>query len=423
MTGDVRAPARSSRPAAGVAAARPPWSGRRVVLGVTGGIAAYKSIQLARDLARYGAAVDVVMTRAARQFVGAISFEAVTGRAVLSDMLGEGHALDHIRLAREADIVCVVPATADFVARAATGRADDLLAAILLATKAPVLVCPAMNDGMWSHPQTQANVARLSALGYRVVGPAEGPLAFGEGTGPGRVEEPEVVLEHIGRVLGTTEPWRGRRVLVTAGPTREALDAVRLLTNRSSGRMGFAIAAAAWRRGADVTVVAGAVTVAPPVGVRVVRVESAQEMADAVRAELPAAHLLVMAAAVADFRPARRVAGKPVKRSASDSIALVATPDVLQTTRGTRPAGMVAVGFALETGDGREAARAKLAAKDLDLIVLNHADVPDAGFDVDTNRIVIIGRDGAEEALPLLSKDDAADALLDRIAPLLEARP
>jgi len=423
VTGDVGAPARASRPAAGAASVRPPWAGRRVVLGVTGGIAAYKSIQLARDLARLGAEVDVVLTRAAREFVGAISFEALTGRRVLTEILAEGHALDHIRLAREADVVCVAPATADFMARVAMGRADDLLTATLLATRAPVVICPAMNDGMWAHPQTQANAARLAGFGHRIVGPADGPLAFGEGSGPGRVEEPEVVLQHIGRALGEQDAWRGRRVLVTAGPTREPVDAVRVITNRSSGRMGFAIAAAAWRRGADVTVVTGPVSVTPPPGLTVTRVETADEMAAAVRAALPQSDVLIMAAAVADFRPAEPAAGKPEKGSAGDSIPLLPTPDILRTTRDARREGAVMVGFALQTGDGRDRARAKLRDKDLDMIVLNPADLPEAGFDVDTNRVVIISADGGEEALPLMAKDQVAEVLLDRIAPRLQHRP
>jgi phosphopantothenoylcysteine decarboxylase / phosphopantothenate---cysteine ligase len=420
VTGDAGAPTRSSRPAAGVAAGRAPWAGRRVVLGVTGGIAAYKSIQLARDLARFGAVVDVVMTRAAREFVGGISFEALTGRPVHTEILAEGHALDHIRLARDADVVCVVPATADFIARAAAGRGDDLLACVLLATTAPVLICPAMNDAMWAHPLTQANLQRLGEIGYTVVGPASGPLAFGEGSGPGRVEEPEVVLEHIGRALGGADAWRGRRVVVTAGPTREPIDAVRVLTNRSSGRMGFAIAAAAWRRGADVTLIAGPTTAPLPVGPELHRVETAEEMAAAVRAALPDADLLVMAAAVADFRPADPAAGKPEKGAAPDAIRLEPTPDVLRSTRDARREGAVIVGFALQTGDGRDRARAKLRNKALDLILLNPADVPDAGFDVETNRVVIIDADGCEQELPLLSKDDVADALLARIEPLLK---
>ena len=421
MTGDGGTSGRASRPAADVATGRRPWLGRRVVLGITGGIAAYKFVQLARDLARNGAVVDVVMTRAAREFVGAISFEAVTGRAVLSDILADGHALDHIRLAREADVVCIAPATADFIARTAAGRSDDLLTAILLATRAPVLVCPAMNDNMWAHAQTQANVDRLRELGYTVVGPATGPLAFGEGAGPGRAEEPETVLQHIGRALGTESAWSGRRVVVTAGPTREAVDAVRVLSNRSSGRMGFAIAAAAWRRGADVLLISGPAQLEPPPGPAVQRVETAQEMADAVGDAVADADVLFMAAAVADFRPASPARGKMKKSDAPDALRLEPAPDVLRVTRDRRRAGALIIGFALETGDGRASARAKLRDKGLDLIVLNSADEPGAGFDVETNRVTLIRADG-EEDLPLMSKHDVADALLDQVRPLLTER-
>lgn len=392
-----------------------------MVLGITGGIAAYKFVQLARDLARFGAVVDVVMTRAAREFVGAISFEAVTGRPVLSDILAEGHALDHIRLAREADAVCIAPATADFIARAASGRSDDLLAAIVLATRAPVLVCPAMNDLMWSHSQTQANVEHLRALGYTIVGPATGPLAFGEGSGPGRAEEPDTVLEHLGRALGTEADWRGRRVVVTAGPTREAVDSVRVLSNRSSGRMGYAIAAAAWRRGADVLLISGPAQVAPPPGPAFQRVETADDMAAAVGDAVGSADVLFMAAAVADFRPAQPVAGKIRKGDSPDTLLLEHAPDVLRVTRERRRTGARIIGFALETGDGRDNAREKLRSKGLDLIVLNHADEDGAGFDVDTNRVTIISSDSDDE-LPLMSKDDVADALLDRVRPLLAER-
>lgn len=421
MTGDAGASGRASRPAASVATGRPPWRGRRVVLGITGGIAAYKFVQLARDLARHGALVDVVMTRAAREFVGPVSFEAVTGRPVLSDILAEGHALDHIRLAREADVVCVAPATADFIARTATGRSDDLLAAIVLATRAPVLICPAMNDNMWAHAQTQANAARLRELGYTLIGPATGPLAHGEGTGPGRAEEPDTVLDHIGRALGVEPLWHGRRVVVTAGPTREAVDAVRVLSNRSSGRMGFAIAAAAWRRGADVVLIAGPTQLPAPTGVELIRIETAEQMTGAVGDALSQADVLFMAAAVADFRPAHPASGKMKKSAAPDALPLEPAPDVLRVTRDRRRAGSLIIGFALETGDGRESARTKLREKGLDLIVLNPADQPDAGFDVDTNRVIVIGAAGEEE-LPMMSKDDVADALVDRAGRLLGAR-
>jgi phosphopantothenoylcysteine decarboxylase / phosphopantothenate---cysteine ligase len=418
LSGDAGASGRPRRPAAGAAGACPPWQGRRVLLGVTGGIAAYKSIQLARDLALRGAIVDVVLTRSARKFVGAISFEALTGRAVIGDILAEGSALQHIALARAADVVCVAPATADFIARAAAGRAGDMLLAVLLATRAPVLICPAMNDGMWSHPQTQANVARLREIGYRIVGPSAGPLAFGEGSGAGRAEEPAAVLEHIGRALGEDPAWLGRRVLVTAGPTREPVDAVRVLTNRSSGRMGFAIAAAAWRRGAEVTVVAGPTTAAAPVGPLLRRVETADEMLRAVRDELPAADVLFMAAAVADFRPLP-AAGKLKKVDAPAALPLEPAADILRETVADRNPHARIVGFALETGDGRDYARGKLRDKQLDLIVLNPADEAGAGFDSETNRVTILDADGGEHALPLQGKDAVADALLDHVAALL----
>jgi phosphopantothenoylcysteine decarboxylase/phosphopantothenate--cysteine ligase len=402
---------------------RRPWRGRRVLLGVTGGIAAYKAVQVARDLTRLGAHVDVVLTRSARQFVGAVSFEGVTGRPVHERLVGAGIALDHIRLAKSAEVVCVAPATADFLARAAQGRSDDLLAAVLLATRAPVLVCPAMNDAMWDHPQTRANVAHLErTLGYRIVGPAEGPLAFGEGSGPGRMVEPDVIVEHVARALGADGPFAGRSVIVTAGPTREPLDAVRVLTNRSSGRMGFALAAAAWRRGADVTLIAGPTDLTPPPGPRLVRVGTADEMAGAVEAALPRADVLIMAAAVADFRPAEASASKIKKRDRPDVLALEPAPDILVSTRGARPPGLVAVGFALETGDGRDEARRKLEAKGLDLIVLNHAGAADTGFEADTNRVVLIDRNGAEDEVPLMPKTDVADVILDHLAGLVPAR-
>jgi phosphopantothenoylcysteine decarboxylase/phosphopantothenate--cysteine ligase len=393
-----------------------------VLLGVTGGIAAYKTVQLARDLTRLGATVDVVMTEAARRFVGPLSYEGVTGRPVYGDLLAEGSALVHIRLARDADVVCVAPATADFLARAAAGRADDLLAAVLLATRAPVLVCPAMNDAMWAHPQTRANAARVAELGYQLVGPGTGALAWDEGSGPGRMEEPAAIIEHIGRALSADDPLRGRRVVVTAGPTREAVDPVRVLTNRSSGRMGFALAAAAWRRGADVRLIAGPTELAPPYGPGVVRAESADAMAEAVRAAIAEADVLVMAAAIADFRPASPAAQKIRKQERPEAIPLENAPDVLSSTRDARPAGLVVVGFALETSDGAAHAREKLRSKALDLIVLNAANEPGAGFEVDTNRVVLIDRHGGEESLPLMSKDDVADAILDRAADFLPVR-
>lgn len=415
---------RSDLRGTGVALApRRPWRGRHVVLGVCGGIAAYKVAQLARDLTRLGSTVDVVLTRAATEFVGAVTFEGVTGRPVLTDIIAPTHALDHIRLARAADVVCVAPATADFLARAAAGRADDLLAAILLATRAPVLVCPAMNDAMWAHPQTQVNVEYLSErLGYTLVGPAIGALAWGEGEGPGRLEGIDVIAEHIGRALETDRPLAGRRVLVTAGPTHESIDPVRVLTNRSSGRMGFALAASAWRRGADVVLVAGPTPVEPPPGPELRRVESANMMAEAVADAMPSADVIIMAAAVADFRPAARSSEKIRRADHPPAIELEGTPDVLAVTRPQRAPGSVVIGFALETGDGLARARQKLEDKDLDLIVVNDATEPGAGFDVETNRVTLIDREGKAEELPLLAKTDVAEAILDRVHPLIAGR-
>lgn len=384
-----------------------------MLLGVTGGIAAYKVVQVARDLTLLGAEVVVVMTRSARAFVGEISFEGVTGRPVRSEILEPGRALDHIRLGREAHVVCVAPATADFIARAAHGRANDLLGAIMLVTRAPVLICPAMNDGMWTHPATQANALRLKELGYQLVGPADGRLAFGEGSGPGRLAEPDVLIQHIGRALVGVTRLSQRRVVVTSGPTREAVDPVRFLSNRSSGRMGFALAAAAWRRGADVDLVMGPTSVAPPAGPRVHRVETGAQMKQAVERLLVDADLLVMAAAPADFRPRTVATGKIKKDTAPESIAIEAAPDILVETRGDRPPDCMVVGFALETENGVENARRKLAAKGLDLVVLNQAG-PESGFDTDTNQVTLLEPGGDPEVLPLLPKDEVAERILDR---------
>ncbi|HEU4632110.1 MAG TPA: bifunctional phosphopantothenoylcysteine decarboxylase/phosphopantothenate--cysteine ligase CoaBC [Gemmatimonadaceae bacterium] len=398
-----------------------PFRGRRVLLGVTGGIACYKSIFVARELTLAGAEVDVVLTRAALEFVGRITFEAVTGRPTFTELLGAGHALDHIRLARAADVVAVAPATADFLARAAAGRADDLLAAALLAAEAPVLLVPAMNDRMWAHPQTGRNVTHLRELGYEVVDPAVGALAVGEGVGPGRMPEPEEIVARIGRRLEPAGALRGRRVLVTAGPTRERVDPVRYISNDSSGRMGVAVAAAAWRRGAEVTLVHGPLAVPLPTGVTTVRVTTTAEMCEAVRERIGAQDVLVMAAAPADFRPRASAASKIKKDAGPRALELEPTPDILLATRDARRPGAVIVGFALETGDPTASARDKLARKGLDLVVANDATEPGAGFGVATNRVTLVAADG-EERLPLLDKREVADAILDRAERLLEAR-
>lgn len=399
---------------------RRPWRGRRVLLGVTGGIAAYKCVQLARDLTRLGAEVDVVMTEGARQFVAPLSFEGVTGRRVLVELFSADGAALHIRLGREADVVCVAPATADFLARAAHGRADDLLGTTLLATRAPVLVCPAMNDRMFAHPQVQANLAHLrEVLGYHVAGPAEGMLAVGEASeGPGRLLEPWQIEEHVGRLLGSDGAFAGKTVLVTAGPTREPIDPVRFVGNRSSGRMGYALAQAAWRRGARVVLVSGPSALADPEGVEVVRVETALEMHDAVLGLLPKADVSVFAAAVADYRPVTAEGRKLKRGQLGDALTLPLTtnPDVAADTRASRRAGSLAVGFALETDDLMENAARKLEAKGFDLLVANDAGAEGSGFEVDTNRVTILAPGREPEALPLLSKDEVAEEILDRVA-------
>jgi phosphopantothenoylcysteine decarboxylase/phosphopantothenate--cysteine ligase len=405
-----------------VVAPQRPFVGARVLLGVSGGIASYKTAWLARLLTLAGAEVDVVMTPAALEFVGAITFEALTGRPVHSEIFGPGHALDHVKLARAARAIVVAPATADFCARAASGQANDLLTAILLAADTPVLLVPAMNDHMWAHPQTARNVAHLREIGYRVLDPDAGMLAAGEGAGPGRMPEPETIFQHVGWLLEDRTALSGKRVVVTAGPTREAVDPVRYLSNHSSGKMGYAIAAAAWRRGAEVVLVSGPSSVAPPPGVCIVHVESTEQMRDAVAREVPNADALIMAAAPADFRAAEPAPSKIKKASRPDSIPLEETVDILVSTKNARRKGMVTVGFALETNDVLANGRAKLAAKDLDLLVANDATEKGAGFGVDTNRVTILSRDGAEERLPLLPKAEVADAILDRVTRLLNGR-
>jgi phosphopantothenoylcysteine decarboxylase/phosphopantothenate--cysteine ligase len=399
-----------------------PYSGEHILLGVTGGIASYKSAWLSRLLTKAGAQVDVVMTPAATEFVGAITFEALTGRPVHTGLFDVGRALDHIKLARTASAIVVAPATADFLARAAAGQADDLLTACLLAASCPILLVPAMNDHMWAHPQTQRNVAHLRELGYKIIDPDEGMLAAGEGSGPGRMPEPEVLFAHVGRLLERDAGLQGKRVLITAGPTREAIDPVRFISNHSSGKMGVALAAAAWRRGASVDLVAGPLSVAPPPGVIVQSVESTEDMAAAVGRLLPQADILVMAAAPADFRPASPAGSKIKKTQSPEPITLSSTPDILLATKGARRPGAVVVGFALETNDAVASGRKKLEAKDLDMIVVNDATEAGAGFGVDTNRVTLLMRGGDDERLPLMPKTEVADAILDRVERLIGGR-
>jgi phosphopantothenoylcysteine decarboxylase / phosphopantothenate---cysteine ligase len=396
------------------------WAGRHVVLGVSGGIACYKSCILARRLAEAGAAVDVVLTASAAEFVRPVTFEALTGRPVLTSLWERGGALSHVRLGQQADLVLVAPATANLLARVAQGMADDVLAALLLAGTAPVLLAPAMNDEMYANPATQRNLAALRSRGFAVVGPETGALAEGPSERPGRMSEPETILAHAARVLRGRGPLFGRRVVVTAGPTRESIDPVRVVTNRSSGKMGYRIAEAAWARGAEVELIAGPVALPDPIGVTVTRVETTKDLERAVAEALPSADLLVMAAAPADFRPASPSASKQPRTEGALAVPMEPTDDILGATEERRKAGSVMVGFALETGDAVAKARAKLERKHLDLIVVNDALEHGAGFEHDTNRVALLDREGGMQILPLQSKRQVADAILDAVEARLE---
>ena len=310
----------------------------------------------------------------------------------------------------------IAPATADLMARAAHGHANDLLTASLLATSSPVLFVPAMNDHMWAHPQTVRNVQHLREIGYSVLDPDDGPLAIGEGSGPGRMPEPETIFAHLGRVLESDNTLRGRRILVTTGATREPVDPVRFISNQSTGKMGAAIAAAAWRRGADVTLIAGHTDIPLPGGPRVIRVDTTEAMARAVAGEMSSADALVMAAAPADFTVKSAGTNKIKREGGAPSLDLVETADILKAASGARKKGSVVVGFALETGDAARRGEEKLRAKNLDMIVINDQNEEGAGFGGDTNRVTLMSRDGKREELPLMLKTELAEEILAAIA-------
>lgn len=392
--------------------------GRRVVLGVSGGIAAYKAAVLARGLVVAGAIVDVVMTEGARSFVGTPTFEGITGRRVRSEVWEDIPDETHVALARAADVVVVYPATAHLLARAAAGLADDLLATTLLAATCPVVFAPAMHSEMWQHAATQANVARLRERGATLVGPDDGPLMGGD-VGPGRAADPDEVVVAVARALATAGDLAGRTVVVSAGGTREAIDPVRFLGNRSSGRMGFAIAAAAARRGARVTLVAGPTDVPAPAGVERVDVVSARDMHAAILPRAAEADVVVKAAAVADFRPSTESPHKVKKADGPPTLTLEANPDILADLgrrRGEQGGGpAVLVGFAAETDDVEANGRAKLERKGCDLLVVNDVTEAGAGFGHDTNRVVILAADGSRVEVPLGTKAEVADRLLDEV--------
>jgi phosphopantothenoylcysteine decarboxylase/phosphopantothenate--cysteine ligase len=403
-------------------------AGRHVLLGVSGGIASYKACTVARRLTEAGATVDVVMTPSAAEFVRPLTFEALTARPVVSSLWEPGRALDHVRLGRAPDLLIVAPATAQLIARMAQGMADDFLTALLLARKAPLLLCPAMNDQMWAHPATQANVKALQATSHQpsatsltILGPATGPLAHGEGSGPGRMVEPEEIVAMAERMLRSAPPFAGKHVVVTAGPTREPMDPVRVVTNRSSGRMGYALARAAWLRGASVTLIAGPGSQPDLPGVKLVRVETTEQMKDAVSQSLSEADCLIMAAAPADYAPSKKSAQKTKRDAGPVSVVMEPTPDILASTAYWRRSSAVMVGFALETQNVIESAKEKLVKKQLDMIVANDATEQGSGPESLTNRVTIITAQ-AVEPLEQMPKEAVAETILDRIAVLIQAK-
>jgi phosphopantothenoylcysteine decarboxylase/phosphopantothenate--cysteine ligase len=387
--------------------------GRHVLLGVSGGIASYKSCSLARLLTQAGARVTVALTKGATEFVGVATFEGLTGEPVLTSLWDRGRALEHVRIPQQVDLIIVAPATAHLLARAAQGLADDLLTTMLVARTAPLLLAPAMNDDMFVHPATQSALSTLVDRGAIVVGPEVGDLAEGPSSRRGRMAEPETIFSHAVRILRRGGPLEGARIVVTAGPSREPIDPVRFISNRSSGRMGYRLAEAAWWRGGSVVLISGPSELPVPEGVTAVAVETTEEMAGAVREALPEADVLIMAAAPADFRPKDRSDTKRPRVDGAMSLEVEPTEDILTATRALRSPGSVIVGFALETGDAVAKGRDKLKRKDLDLIVINDALEPGAGFEVDTNRVTIVERDGQVTECPLQSKAEIAEAILD----------
>jgi phosphopantothenoylcysteine decarboxylase/phosphopantothenate--cysteine ligase len=401
-------------------------SNKHIILGVTGSIAAYKAADLASRLMQAGAQVDVILTGAAEKFVTPLTFQSVTGRRAFvdSDLWGnEAHVL-HVGLAakRAADLMMIAPCTANTIAKLAHGQADTLLTVTALATRSPLLIAPAMDGGMYDHPATQENIETLKKRGVTFIGPAEGHLASGL-SGMGRMLETSEMIGHIRILLGRNGPLAGRKIIVTAGGTQEPIDPVRVITNRSSGRQGYALAQAALDMGAQVTLITTPTSLTPPVGACVVNVETARQMLEAVQAESSKSDVLIMAAAVADFRPKNLAADKIKKESGIPQIELEGTEDILKTVAGEgsgneRP--RVVVGFAAESRDLLENAAHKLKSKGLDFIVANDISAQDAGFAVETNRVTLLFADGQKEELPLVSKMEVAEVILERVAKLLE---
>lgn len=399
------------------------FADKTIILGVTGSIAAYKAADLASKLTQAGAHVDVILTQAAREFITSLTFQSVTGHRAFADedLWGkEGH-IQHIGLGKSAHLLAIAPATANTIAKLAHGIADNLLTVTALAARCPLVIAPAMDGGMFTHPSTQSNLEILRKRSTSIVGPAEGHLASGL-SGLGRMVEPIELLGHIRLVLADSGPLSGRKVVVTAGGTQEPIDPVRVITNLSSGKQGYALAQAALDRGADVTLISAPTSLPPPVGVSLVSVTTAEEMMHAVLDRSNDADLLLMAAAVADFRP-DKTSDKKIKKSTGVSkIDLESTVDILNAVANLKTKQdypRIVVGFAAESQDLISNAQAKLRTKNLDLIIANDITSIDAGFAVDTNRVIILDAGGGEEALPLMTKDEVAEHVIQRVTPLM----
>ncbi len=397
--------------------------GRRIILGISGSIAAYKAAELARLLVREGAEVTAVMTPNACRFITPLTLRTLTGRPVASDLFSDAQtALPHIRLAQWAEAVVVAPATADLLARCAQGRADDLLSAVLLDTSAPVLWAPAMNTRMWENPLTRENVRRLAACGHRFVEPQTGALAC-EDSGKGRLASLPEILSSVRDLLQARGSLSGKKILITAGPTREPWDAVRFFSNRSSGRMGYALAAECQRRGAEVTLLSGPVTLDPPEGVRILRVTTAREMHQQAREVFPGVEAVIAAAAVADYRPAETHPDKLKKQNGRRQLELERNPDILEEM-GRQKNGRVLVGFAAETDEDPEpAGREKLRAKNLDLIVVNRASGPEDAFGSEETSALLLDAAGQRWEIPRQPKTEIARLVIDRLENLLDRKP
>jgi phosphopantothenoylcysteine decarboxylase / phosphopantothenate---cysteine ligase len=396
------------------------FQGKKIVLGVTGGIAAYKAVELLRLLVTAGVQVQVVMTKSAQEFVTPLTFQALSGEPVRTALFGPGaDPLEHISLAQAVDVLVIAPATANCLGKLAAGIGDDLLTTLVLAATRPILVCPAMNVKMYENSVVQENLAHLRRRGFHIIEPETGEMACGA-YGSGRLPEPSTIVEALAALL-SPQDLRGYQVLVSAGPTHEDLDPVRYVTNRSTGKMGYAVAKMARRRGAAVCLVSGPSALASPQGVERVLVRSALEMLQALTTRFPQTDALIMSAAVSDYRPAGFAEHK-IKRGQEEMLVkLTHNPDILKSLGGLKTR-QVMVGFAAETQDILHHAQQKLQRKHLDLIVANDVSAPDSGFAVDTNQVTLIHRSGETESLPLLSKEEVADRILDRVAALLAER-